>query len=71
MKGEDGQCGRQLNSSHLVDTFTTRDPFLAACRAGVPCTSGLGMLVHQAACVRVDRYPARSAMRAAVMAEPA
>jgi shikimate dehydrogenase len=54
MQGEDGPVDTELlNPSQLVvDTVyhPMETPFLAACRArGIPCTNGLGMLVHQAA----------------------
>lgn len=54
MQGEDGPVDTELlNPSQLVvDTIyhPMETPFLAACRArGIPCTNGLGMLVHQAA----------------------
>jgi shikimate dehydrogenase len=54
MQGEDGPVPAEaLNPSQLVvDTVyhPMETPFLAACRArGIPCTNGLGMLVHQAA----------------------
>lgn len=54
MQGEDGPVAAELlNPSQLVvDTVyhPMETPFLAACRArGIPCTNGLGMLVHQAA----------------------
>jgi shikimate dehydrogenase len=54
MHGEDGPVAvEQLNPSQLVvDTVyhPVETPFLAACRTrGIPCTNGLGMLVHQAA----------------------
>lgn len=54
MQGEAGPVAAELlNPSQLVvDTVyhPMETPFLAACRAhGIPCTNGLGMLVHQAA----------------------
>ena len=54
MHGEDGPvAAERLNPAQLVvDTVyhPMETPFLAACRAhGIPCTNGLGMLVHQAA----------------------
>jgi shikimate dehydrogenase len=54
MQGEDGPVATErLNPAQLVvDTVyhPMETPFLAACRAhGIPCTNGLGMLVHQAA----------------------
>ncbi len=54
MQGEDGPvAAERLNPSQLVvDTVyhPMETPFLAACRThGIPCTNGLGMLVHQAA----------------------
>jgi shikimate dehydrogenase len=54
MQGEAGPvAAERLNPSQLVvDTVyhPMETPFLAACRAhGIPCTNGLGMLVHQAA----------------------
>ena len=78
MKGEDGPVAvdRLTSSQLVVDTVyhPLETPFLAACRArGVPCTNGLGMLVHQAA-LAFEEWTGITApldaMRAAVMAEP-